>query len=63
MTFKMFKFKGPKEISGYWELTSRIGSDTNRYFAITNATSQIGYPVGRHAWLVTDHSCDLGLTA
>jgi hypothetical protein len=43
---------------GYWELTSRISSE-REYIGSTNATSQLGYPVGRHLWLVTDPSCDL----
>ena len=43
---------------GYWELVNRISSE-REYIGSTNATSQLGYPVGRHLWLVTDPSCDL----
>ena len=27
--------------------------------AVTNATSLVGYPVGRHLWLVKDPKCNL----
>lgn len=46
--------------SGFWEISSRVQSDNDQpYWARTNATSQIGYPVGRHTWLIVDQKCDL----
>lgn len=44
---------------GTWMVSSRIASSGLSYWAVTNATSQLGYPLGRHLWLVTDPKCDL----
>ena len=44
---------------GTWMISSRIRSSPSSYWAVTNATSQLGYPLGRHLWLVTDPKCDL----
>ena len=43
---------------GYWELISRTGNN-KEYVGRTNATGQLGYPVGRHLWLIQDPNCDL----
>ena len=54
--FSQIRFNGTGEISS-WEISSRLPGD--RYSAVTNATSQVGYPVGRHLWRVYDPKCDL----